>query len=368
MSDAPTETPNRPEVVALLQGVKQNPADDAPRLVLADWLEEHGDPRGEFVRLQVHLERQAGEGPPQEEWRRREEGLHAQHRAAWVGPLQLLVRDWTSHRGLLRLNVHTSKFLTRPGMALAATEAYAWVDGVQFRSITAEGLRRFTLSPLWPALNTLGLWSCRLGDEDVRTLAAAPGTVPFTYLNLADNGLGPGAATALAGSPRMAGLTALHLHQNRIGPAGAAALAGSPYLGRLNTLVLYDNRIGDEGVTALAGSPNLAHVTTLNLSANDISTEGLKALLASPHRGRLRELSLLNNRIDAEGIRLLAESPAVSGLTGLYVAGNRFGPAGAEALAASPYLTGLTRLGAINIKTGSEVELILRRRFGKIVC
>ncbi len=26
--------------------------DDAPRLVFADWLEEHGDPCGEFIRVQ----------------------------------------------------------------------------------------------------------------------------------------------------------------------------------------------------------------------------------------------------------------------------------------------------------------------------
>jgi len=34
-----------------------NPADDAPRLVYADWLEEHDDPRGEFIRVQVELAR-----------------------------------------------------------------------------------------------------------------------------------------------------------------------------------------------------------------------------------------------------------------------------------------------------------------------
>jgi uncharacterized protein (TIGR02996 family) len=366
MSDAPTETPNRREVVTLLQGVKENPADDAPRLVLADWLEEHGDPRGELVRLQVHLAREGEEGPEREEWRRREEELRGRHAAAWVGPLQPLLRDWSFHRGLLRLNVHTTKLLTRQGTALAATEAYAWVDGVRFRSITTEGLRRFTLSPLWPALNALVLWNCQVGDEGVCTVADAPGIVPFATLIFEYNGLGPNAAAALAASPRVAGLTDLLLRNNRIGPAGAAALAASPHLGRLTTLDLYDNRIGDEGVTALAGSPNLAHLTTLRLDGNDISTAGLRALLASPHLGRLRELSLIRNRIDAEGIRLIAESPAVANLTTLILAA-RITPAGAQALAASPYLSQLTRLGALSSNIGAEAELILRRRFGKVL-
>ena len=39
---------------ALLRAVVERPADDAPRLVYADWLDDHGDPAwAEFIRLQV---------------------------------------------------------------------------------------------------------------------------------------------------------------------------------------------------------------------------------------------------------------------------------------------------------------------------
>ena len=42
------------ERAGLFAAVKQAPDDDAPRLVLADWLEENGQPdRAEFVRLQL---------------------------------------------------------------------------------------------------------------------------------------------------------------------------------------------------------------------------------------------------------------------------------------------------------------------------
>jgi uncharacterized protein (TIGR02996 family) len=43
------------ELRALLAACHADPDDDTPRLVLADWLEEHDDPRGECVRLQVRL-------------------------------------------------------------------------------------------------------------------------------------------------------------------------------------------------------------------------------------------------------------------------------------------------------------------------
>ena len=54
---------------ALLRAVRAAPADDAPRLVYADWLDERGDPRGPFLRAQTalrplppdHPDRPAGE-------------------------------------------------------------------------------------------------------------------------------------------------------------------------------------------------------------------------------------------------------------------------------------------------------------------
>jgi len=43
---------------ALLRAVCDNPDDDLPRLVFADWLEEHGEPeRAEFIRVQIRLSR-----------------------------------------------------------------------------------------------------------------------------------------------------------------------------------------------------------------------------------------------------------------------------------------------------------------------
>jgi len=37
---------------AFLQAILDDPDNDDLRLVYADWLEERGDPRGEFIRLQ----------------------------------------------------------------------------------------------------------------------------------------------------------------------------------------------------------------------------------------------------------------------------------------------------------------------------
>jgi uncharacterized protein (TIGR02996 family) len=43
------------DAAAFLAKIIAEPADDLPRLVYADWLDERGDPRGEFIRVQVEL-------------------------------------------------------------------------------------------------------------------------------------------------------------------------------------------------------------------------------------------------------------------------------------------------------------------------
>jgi uncharacterized protein (TIGR02996 family) len=47
---------DRPEWAAFLQAIIENPADDLPRLVLCDWLDELGETdRSEFIRVQLEL-------------------------------------------------------------------------------------------------------------------------------------------------------------------------------------------------------------------------------------------------------------------------------------------------------------------------
>src|SRR5205809_873779 len=62
MSEA-TPHPPRPELLALLDAIKDHPDDDTPRLVLADWLDEQDDPldaeRAAFIRTDI-AEHRAG--------------------------------------------------------------------------------------------------------------------------------------------------------------------------------------------------------------------------------------------------------------------------------------------------------------------
>src|SRR5262249_15508960 len=94
----------RPELLALLQAVKQQPDDDSPRLVLADWLEEYGDEadraRAEFVRLHCAWSQLDWRDPAREEPQRRGQALLDEHRQAWRLPLGDRQTWWDFHRGL----------------------------------------------------------------------------------------------------------------------------------------------------------------------------------------------------------------------------------------------------------------------------
>ena len=79
----------------LLRAVCENPDDDTPRLVFADWLQEHGDEaRAEFIRLQIRLATVPAEEQNAEDLVREVELLQA-YQADWTEPL----RDFEGSRG-----------------------------------------------------------------------------------------------------------------------------------------------------------------------------------------------------------------------------------------------------------------------------
>jgi uncharacterized protein (TIGR02996 family) len=87
---------------AFLQAILESPDDDTPRLIYADWLDEHGqDARAEFIRLQCQLSKLPCEDPTWPGLRIREQRLLAKHAREWLGDLRDAVVGWTFSRGFL---------------------------------------------------------------------------------------------------------------------------------------------------------------------------------------------------------------------------------------------------------------------------
>jgi uncharacterized protein (TIGR02996 family) len=237
------------DLLALLAAYKVNPDDAVRMLVLADWLEEHGDPllaaRGEFVRLQSRAQRPAG-------GKERERELLRKHGDLWLGPLRAVAESYVWHHGLLHLGVNAAA-LAGPAAEGLTAEEFAWVEGVTVSGLSTAGALHLAFLPWLRALATLELRG-DVGDEG---------------------------AAALAESPHVGNLRTLLLRQGGIGDRGAAALARSPTLVHLSALSLAHNLFRDPGARALAASPHLAHLRQLNLEGNRIGHHGLPALRAA---------------------------------------------------------------------------------------
>src|SRR5262249_26439210 len=97
-----------PELAALLREARRRPDGDPARLVLADWLEEHGDD-GErdwarFLRLQAQLAAMRPYQPERAALATEAAPLLAAHEAEWLGGLaDKGAESWDFHRGLISL-------------------------------------------------------------------------------------------------------------------------------------------------------------------------------------------------------------------------------------------------------------------------
>jgi uncharacterized protein (TIGR02996 family) len=388
-------------VLAFLSDCKENPTDDTPRLILADWLDENGDERGEFVRLQCQ---RAGRGDvqPSAEVGGRETELLERHRAAWLGVLGEKGIRTEMERGLVRAAGSHGKLLTKRLAGLRDYEPTAWVDSLHIYDSSADDLPKLAASPHWTCLSRLDLrkyvyyadhlmdpatvgnsrgdwsalpdlavlagltelgFSCQdLGVSGATVLATVPDLKRLRILDVSSNNLGDRGVAALVASRALTGLTRLSLTQNRLRAEGFATLAGWPGLATVTELSLTHNYPGDAGVAALADSPWLGNLRELWLNAESIyfiveefgdarrlgplqiGPAGAVALAKAKSLARLRRLNLAENRIGPEGAEALAASTALPALTELDIAGNHIGDAGAIAIANSPTLAGLTSL------------------------
>jgi uncharacterized protein (TIGR02996 family) len=108
------------EEPAFLQAIIADPEDDTPRLIYADWLDEHGQPeRAEFIRLQCQLARPDQDYPRRRALEKREDHLLEYHRRTWLGELDEFCMPRSFRRGFPEVVVLEHDTLTREFLARA---------------------------------------------------------------------------------------------------------------------------------------------------------------------------------------------------------------------------------------------------------
>jgi uncharacterized protein (TIGR02996 family) len=248
------ESAQRPQLLAFLADIKDHVEDDAPRLILADWLEDNGqEARAEFIRLQCQLAHLAEDDRERPKLLKREIELVNLHEEFWVRSVRTRARRWRFQRGLLRIETDAFIFLHAPWPLLHA-EALDWIEAVHLTTGMRRGrdeILRLVESTILPQLTALDLSAARLGLPGAEGIARAPHLGRLNRLRLAGNELNDEAASILARTAPLARLTDLDLSGNLITDVGAAALAHSPHLNRLTNLEIGANAVSPAGEAAL---------------------------------------------------------------------------------------------------------------------
>lgn len=76
-----------------LKEILADPDAPGPYAVYADWLSEQGDPRGEFIQVQLQLEDESLTTAQRKELRKQEKQLLARHEETWLGSLAPLLLE-----------------------------------------------------------------------------------------------------------------------------------------------------------------------------------------------------------------------------------------------------------------------------------
>lgn len=309
----PTDPVICPDVEALLREALACPTNPVPRAILADWLDENGEPeRAELIRLHDALAHSPPDSAQRDALTAREQQLRETIENDWLRPLGGPGCEWTFDAGLVvRGSLEVRTFLAH------------WED-IHART--------------WAREFDLFAATRRDSTVDVAALAACPGLERVRRLSLAGQYLNHGELAPLLTGSVLTSVRLLDLSDNALGPEGAEALGRCPGLARLQELRLDGNVLGDVGLAALLANGGLRDLVALGLARNSL-TDGGMAALAGPRLPALKALDLGHNALTGRALQLLGSGGVLSGLVALDVRDNFLG-GGALSLLAVFYPAG----------------------------
>jgi uncharacterized protein (TIGR02996 family) len=348
---------------AFFDRIRNEPGEDGPRLIYADWLDENGQSdRAEFIRLQCALARLSDDDPRRPELRDRERILRDANEERWAADLSPLVSGWEFRRGVIdSVSVGTSQFLTGG----AAIFDLAPVRKVRFHDV-GDRLQPLVQSPLLAHIRELDLCNNDLRNRGPILLGRSRHLVQLVALDLGVTALGDRGLEALAASPVFASLQTLHINDNDpLGVRGMRAIADSPNLAELNRLDVSGNSLSEAALRTLFEGRTTGKLARLVMHGNRLGDAGTAALVGSLLFARMVEqdgaIDLRRVEMGPTGVRALADTPLLQGLESLDLEGNFLGDTGLAALAASPHLTHLRVLSLRENRIGDEGVRALAR-------
>jgi uncharacterized protein (TIGR02996 family) len=346
---------------ALESALVENPDDVATHYAYADYLQEQGDPRGEFIQLQLALEEPQRSEAERQQLQARAEELLQEHQGEWLGILadELFPseEEWGGSQ------------LSSSQLPIEHQFARGWLDSIVLRGSALSGCRSH-LGPLLclaPEVRLLRKLVLEYYDDAlVEALLESPFLSNLRVLQLGRpmNGLYepsdvvefPLLVELIAKLPR---IEELRLFAQRYDAAHLFALdnltslrvlqvyyldelyplerlADNPALGSLTHLLLHPpsfiSYIDLVGVRAVVESPHLRSLTHLQLHRSDLGDVGCTEIVTSGILKRLKVLDLRHGEITDAGARILADCPDLPRLELLDIERNALTQTGIDAL------------------------------------
>jgi uncharacterized protein (TIGR02996 family) len=340
---------------ALLAAIRANPEEDTPRLMLADWLDENGEPeRAEFIRIQCELERLAADGSdsqqiyefirdvdwvtrPSAGWPRIDDGID--RRIA----LTMRADDLFRRHGESWLPKFAKKHKVQWGAARHKEASSACRRGFPHHVAidNPRGLKE--LAPrLRAAVPAVTLVAANLTDRAVDQLADADLLGWICGLDL----YGDCASGLREFGQRREAAAVREIKLRGYLNAGDCVLAvtDSPFWTGLRSLDFSDAAVVDGAAAeTLFRAENLRTLRRLSLNGGHWSADTIRAFAS----GTLTELVWLRFRncgLDDESVELLAECPRLAKLRSLDLPNNSIAGRAVTALLTSPHLANVAFL------------------------
>ncbi|HEY7423027.1 MAG TPA: WGR domain-containing protein [Gemmataceae bacterium] len=348
----PTAKPKASLREALEDALVANPDDLAAHMAYADYLQEQGDPRGEYIQVQLALEDPSRSPAERKELQKREAKLFKQHGREWLGDLAPYLldqmgakkRDWGNptyqfqfRRGWLgslelrNYGVTFTRVLARaPQIRLLqrlilnedtfeTADEYEPGDDIPDEDVSHPSLHALLRSPFLGNVCIFQFgeqvdddgrfFNCHMWGE---TLIHFVKLMPrLEELYVLSQGVDTDQLFSLKTLNKLRILQVYHMDDYPL-----QQLAKNPSLSNLTHLLIHPHCIREgeaylclPQVRAVLRSTTLKSLTHLRLRLCDMGDEGAEEIVASGILKRLKLLDLRNGRITDGGARLLADCP-----------------------------------------------------------
>ncbi|MFK7768989.1 MAG: TIGR02996 domain-containing protein [Mariniblastus sp.] len=280
--------------------VVADPHSDEPRLVYADWLEERGDPRGEFIRVQCELETTNDLQKEFYELSVRSEQLIAQYGEQWAGELEQDFRRSEFRRGFIdKITIRATALLKGAEQLFASTP----VNWLRLIYLKGQG-KKIAAMPELRQLRSLDLSNLTIPTEDLLAIFSSPNLINLEALTLTNfDWFDRLVAIAITKMESRTNLQKLTINAGRANGFFEDICSG-PGFPNLKELTIGSDDFPEENLTHISQlkAPKLGSLTIRSrLSVTDFQT-----LMGLP-LDNLESLDLRNTKVPARGLKMLSE-------------------------------------------------------------